>query len=124
MYLFTVLPGSFLPTDHRPFIQTKGHHNGLNRTAIGQQSHYNDEQGPGRHCSDPCTSNEEVIEIARVAKSVEEKLGCAQDMEWAIDKDLPFPSNIFWLQTRPAKVQASKPSSVTDQIVNMIAKRL
>jgi pyruvate,water dikinase len=70
-----------------------------------------------------CISNEEVIEIARVAKSVEERLGRAQDMEWAIDQDLPFPGNIFWLQTRPAKVQAKKPSSVTDRIVNMISKR-
>lgn len=71
-----------------------------------------------------CISNEEVVEIARVAKSVEEKLGCAQDTEWAIDADLPFPKSIFWLQTRPAKVQGAKPASVTDQIVNMIVKRL
>ncbi|MGO9567190.1 MAG: PEP/pyruvate-binding domain-containing protein [Desulfomonilaceae bacterium] len=70
------------------------------------------------------TSDEEVIEIAKVAKSVETKLGCPQDMEWAIDSDLPFPKNIFWLQTRPAKVQVTTPLSVTDQIIDLIVKRL
>ena len=70
-----------------------------------------------------CISDEEAIEIATIAKSVETKLGCPQDTEWAIDSDLPFPKNIFWLQTRPAKIQAATPMSVTDQILNMIAKR-
>ena len=71
----------------------------------------------------PCISEDEVREIAGIARSAEERLGRPQDMEWAIDQDLPFPGNIFWLQTRPAKVQAKKPSSVTDRIVNMISKR-
>ena len=71
----------------------------------------------------PCISDEEIIEISRIAKTVEKKLECAQDMEWAIDQDLPFPESIFWLQTRPPKVQAKKQKSTTDQIVNLIAKR-
>ena len=71
----------------------------------------------------PCISDEEILEISRIAKTVEKKLKCAQDMEWAIDQDLPFPENIFWLQTRPAKVRAKKPQSTTDQIIDLIAKR-
>jgi pyruvate,water dikinase len=71
-----------------------------------------------------CLSNEEILEIAGLAKSVETRLGCPQDMEWAIDLDLPFPKNIFWLQTRPAKVQAATPVSIADQIVDLIVKRL
>lgn len=71
----------------------------------------------------PSISDEEILEISRVAKAVEKKLGCAQDMEWAIDQDLPYPKNIFWLQTRPAKVQAKKQQSATDQIVSLIAKK-
>lgn len=70
----------------------------------------------------PCISDEEIIEISRVAKSTEKTLQCAQDMEWAVDKDLPFPNNIFWLQTRPAKVQVAKPKSTTDQIIDLISK--
>jgi pyruvate,water dikinase len=72
--------------------------------------------------STSCISDEEIIEISRVAKSTEKTLQCAQDMEWAIDKDVPFPENIFWLQTRPAKVQVTKPKSITDQIIDLIAK--
>jgi pyruvate,water dikinase len=71
----------------------------------------------------PCISDEEILEISRIAKASEKKLGCAQDMEWAVDQDLPFPESLFWLQTRPAKVQAQKPQSATDQIVDLIAKR-
>jgi len=72
----------------------------------------------------PCISDEEIIEISRVAKSTEKKLHCAQDMEWAVDKDLPFPENIFWLQTRPAKVAAKKIDSPASHIADLIAKRL
>ena len=71
-----------------------------------------------------CLSNEEVIEIAETSKSVETQLQCPQDMEWAIDSDLPFPDSLFWLQTRPAKLQATKPVSATERIIDLIVKRL
>jgi pyruvate,water dikinase len=69
-----------------------------------------------------CLNEEEAVEIAKLARSLEERLGCAQDVEWAVDQDLPFPRNIFHLQTRPAKVQARKPKSSTEQIADLIAK--
>ena len=69
-----------------------------------------------------CLSDEEIVEIAKLARSLEERLGYAQDMEWATEQDLPFPQNIFHLQTRPAKVQARKHKSTADQIADMIAK--
>ncbi len=72
----------------------------------------------------PCISDEEIIEISRVARSVEKTLDCAQDMEWALDQDLSFPENIFWLQTRPAKVAVKKAVSPSDRIAAMIAKKL
>jgi pyruvate,water dikinase len=72
----------------------------------------------------PCLNDEEVQEVAKLARSLEEKLGCAQDMEWAIDDDLPFPENIFHLQTRPAKVQAKKKVSPSGHIADLIAKKL
>ncbi len=71
----------------------------------------------------PCLDDQEVIEIAKLAVSLEEKLGCPQDVEWAIDQDLPFPGNVFHLQTRPAKVQAKKPASTADRIIDLLAKR-
>lgn len=55
-----------------------------------------------------CVAEEEVLEIARIAKFSEEQFGGPQDMEWALDKELPFPENLFWLQSRPAKAAHSK----------------
>jgi pyruvate,water dikinase len=71
----------------------------------------------------PCISDEEVIEIARVAKSAEETLGFPQDMEWAIDQYVDFPQNIFWLQTRPAKVAVKKVDSAANHIADLMAKK-
>ena len=73
--------------------------------------------------SSPCISDEEIIEISRVAKSVEQTLNCAQDIEWAVDKDLDFPESIFWLQTRPAKVATKKAVSPAVHIADLIAKK-
>ena len=78
---------------------------------------------PEKMQNTPSISDEEVIEIARVGKSVEKEMGCAQDMEWAVDGDLSFPQNIFWLQARPAKVQAKKAVSTTDRIMDLLAKK-
>ena len=71
-----------------------------------------------------CVSDDEILEIARVARSVEKSLGCPQDMEWAVDQDLNFPESIFWLQTRPAKVAAKKTVSPAVHIADLIAKKL
>jgi pyruvate,water dikinase len=72
----------------------------------------------------PCISDEEVIEIAKVAKVAEKTLACPQDMEWAIDQDLAFPEGLFWLQTRPAKVAAKKKESTASHLADMIARKL
>lgn len=70
-----------------------------------------------------CIGEEEIKEIAGVARSVEKSLDFPQDMEWAVAQDLPFPESVFWLQTRPAKVQVKRPQSPTDQILDLLAKR-
>lgn len=70
-----------------------------------------------------CLSDEEIIEIARIAKSTEERLGLPQDMEWAIDQDLTFPKSLFWLQTRQAKVAAKKTLSSAERIAAMMARK-
>jgi len=78
---------------------------------------------PANMQSNPCISDEEVIEISKVAKSTEKKLGCAQDMEWAVDQNISLPDSIFWLQTRPAKVQARKSQNTTDRLLDLMVKR-
>jgi len=71
----------------------------------------------------PCISDEEIVEIAKVAKEAEKSLGGPQDMEWAVDQDLSFPESLFWLQTRPAKVAAQKKVSASSRIAELIAKK-
>ncbi len=58
---------------------------------------------PERQCQ-PCLSDEEIIALAEHAKRVEKLFGVSQDIEWAIDRTLPFPGNIFIVQARPETV--------------------
>jgi pyruvate,water dikinase len=52
----------------------------------------------------PCVEDGEIVELARYAKRIEEYYKCPQDIEWAIDKQKPFPFNIFMVQSRPETV--------------------
>ena len=70
----------------------------------------------------PCLSDEEVVRIAELAKTLELHFGVPQDMEWAISADLPFPDNVFLLQTRPvAGIKAKTPSPMT-RIIDEVMK--
>jgi pyruvate, water dikinase len=76
----------------------------------------------GMQCM-PCIGDEEIIEIAKVARSAEKTLNGPQDMEWAVDRDLAFPGSLFWLQTRLAKVAAKKKESTASHIADLIARK-
>jgi pyruvate,water dikinase len=51
-----------------------------------------------------CVEDQEILELARYGKRVEDYYKCPQDIEWAIDKNRPFPFNIFMVQSRPETV--------------------
>jgi pyruvate,water dikinase len=53
-----------------------------------------------------CLSNEEVIELTKIGIRIEQYFGLPQDIEWAIDNDLPT-NNIVILQTRPETFRIS-----------------
>ncbi|MEI8181577.1 MAG: PEP/pyruvate-binding domain-containing protein [Desulfomonile sp.] len=55
-----------------------------------------------------CLKPDELQEIVRISKQVEDHFQVPQDMEWVIDQDLPFPENVFWVQARPAKFTKKK----------------
>ncbi|MDI7261228.1 MAG: PEP/pyruvate-binding domain-containing protein [Thermodesulfobacteriota bacterium] len=55
-----------------------------------------------------CIEDDEVLELTRYARRIEEYYGCPQDIEWAIDKQKPFPFNIFMVQSRPETVWSQK----------------
>lgn len=56
----------------------------------------------------PSLSDAQVIAVARLAKSLEKSMGCPQDVEWAIDRDLPEGKNVVALQSRPETVWSRK----------------
>lgn len=56
----------------------------------------------------PCLNDEEIEELARIANKIEEHYGCPQDIEWAVDKEIPFPENLFIVQTRPETIWSKK----------------
>lgn len=59
-----------------------------------------------------CLSAEEMTRVAQMAKNAERHYRCPQDIEWALDADLPDESNLVLLQSRPETVHSidSRPS--------------
>ncbi len=68
-----------------------------------------------------CLSDEELAEIAKIGIRLEQHFGLPQDVEWAIDSDLPFPQNVILLQTRN-EVMAKKKDPV-DQLLDLMVTR-
>jgi len=63
---------------------------------------------PKEKQKETCVSDEEIIELAKLAQLIEAHYKKAMDIEWAIDKDLSFPKNIFVVQARPETVWSAK----------------
>lgn len=57
---------------------------------------------------EPCLTPDEVKAICQMAKTIEKHYGCPQDIEWAIDADLPEGQNLTLLQSRPETVWSQK----------------
>jgi pyruvate, water dikinase len=53
-------------------------------------------------------TDEEVLAVAMLAKSLERQKKCPQDVEWAIDADLPDGENLVALQSRPETIWSQK----------------
>ncbi|TDW31592.1 PEP/pyruvate-binding domain-containing protein [Cryobacterium psychrophilum] len=53
-------------------------------------------------------SETEITAIATIAKKAEKHFKCPQDIEWALDRDLPDGENLLLLQSRPETVFSSK----------------
>jgi pyruvate,water dikinase len=56
----------------------------------------------------PCLTDEELTRLAETARFIEAHYGRAQDIEFSIDRDLPFPQNMFIVQSRPETVWSPK----------------
>lgn len=60
-----------------------------------------------RRHSTSLTDNE-VLAVAMLAKSLEKQNKCPQDVEWAFDADLPDGENLVALQSRPETIWSQK----------------
>lgn len=72
----------------------------------------------------PSLSDDEIGAIARYARAAEKHYGCPQDVEWAIDADLPDGTNIVLLQARPETVWSKKKvvvSTGTDPVTSIVS---
>ncbi len=56
----------------------------------------------------PCLTHQELKELARVGKLIENYYGKPYDIEFGIDADFQFPENIIILQVRPESVWSKK----------------
>ena len=54
-----------------------------------------------------CLTPAELVEVATMAKRAEKHYGCPQDVEWALDRDLPAGQDLLLLQARPETVHSS-----------------
>ena len=52
----------------------------------------------------PSLTDAQIKAIATLAKAAEKHYGCPQDIEWAVDADLPDGGNVVLLQSRPETV--------------------
>ncbi len=81
----------------------------------------------------PCLSDPEIVTIAKLARTAEKHYGFPQDIEWAVDEDLPDGQNIVLLQARPETVWSKKShevgakkdlmASIVDTLVNPLYSR-
>jgi len=55
-----------------------------------------------------CLEDREVKTLVSMAKRIERHYKRPMDIEWAIDKDLDFPENIFIVQARPETVWSQR----------------
>jgi pyruvate, water dikinase len=88
---------------------------------------------PEHQVRQPSLTDEEIVAIARLARAAEKHYGCPQDVEWAVDGDLPAGSNVVLLQARPETVWSRRKhtigaksdlvSSIVDTLVNPLYAR-
>jgi len=63
---------------------------------------------PENRQEQPCLNDEEIKRLAEIARTIEEHYGKAQDIEFAVDRDLSYPESVFIVQSRPETVWSVK----------------
>lgn len=78
---------------------------------------------PADRVNAPSLTDAEVVAIARLARAAEKHYGCPQDIEWAVDDDLPAGEDAVLLQARPETVWSRKHHAIgakTDAVASIV----
>lgn len=88
---------------------------------------------PADQVDAPSVTDAEIIAIAQLARMAEKHYGRPQDIEWAVDDDLPAGEDVVLLQARPETVWSKKShavgakgdlmASIVDTLVNPLSAR-
>nr|WP_210417231.1 PEP/pyruvate-binding domain-containing protein [Citricoccus sp. SGAir0253] len=63
---------------------------------------------PAERAGIRCLTDAELTAVAQMAKRAEKHYRCPQDIEWALDADLPAGQDLLLLQSRPETVHSHK----------------
>ncbi|RLF07934.1 MAG: phosphoenolpyruvate synthase [Thermoprotei archaeon] len=79
---------------------------------------------PAERRNIPCLSDEEIRKLAELAIKIEQHYKYPQDIEWAIDRDLKFPDNIFIVQSRPETVWSLKEKKAPEKVEATVERKI
>ncbi len=85
-------------------ISSKGH-----ELVLGDDGEVHKIEVSPDRVNEPCLSDDNLRNVAALARRAEKHYGCPQDVEWAIDRHLPEGFNVVLLQSRPETVWSQKP---------------
>lgn len=63
-----------------------------------------------------CLTDDQLLAVAAMAKRAEKHYRCPQDIEWALDADLPDGENLLLLQSRPETVHSVNPTTAATAV--------
>ncbi|UCD97311.1 MAG: phosphoenolpyruvate synthase [Candidatus Bathyarchaeota archaeon] len=109
-----VVSGAIIP-DH--FVVNKKNLKIIERKIAAKTTEYKRDQKTGKtehipvpseRQKTPCLTDEEIHRLAKLGSLISDHYGVPQDIEWAVDRDLASPRNIFIVQSRPETVYTKK----------------
>jgi pyruvate, water dikinase len=113
---------------NRRTISPKTHAHLLTDVAGAAHPHVSRVELPEDKVNVASLTDAEILAVAKLARAAEKHYGCPQDIEWAVDDDLPAGSDVVLLQARPETVWSTKHkkvgakadlmSSIIDTLVN------
>ncbi len=104
-------------------ISDKGH-----EMVLGDDGDVHKVAVPDDRRNQPSLSDDELRNVAALARRAEKHYGCPQDVEWALDRHLPDGYNVVLLQSRPETVWSQKPvtpiASNSDPMASIVSTLL